>query len=147
MPLSDYRINLADQQAECALNYARICRLLPQVLHGQAWLFGLPAGERMSFSVKERGPYTTTLIICQSADHLWSNSECQVRVYHDAQMAEVIAFQRQQRIKPVNDYPNPHMHQVDEKAQLNRFLGEWLAHCLAYGHLERDVVAPLDVRL
>lgn len=146
MPLNDYRINLADQQAECALNYARILRLLPQILLEQAWLFGLPAGERMSFSVRERGPYTTTLTICQSADHLWSNTECQVRVYHDAQMAEVIAFQGQRHIRPFNDYPNTNMHHVDEKAQLNRFLGEWLAHCLAYGHLERDVSTSADLR-
>jgi uncharacterized protein YqiB (DUF1249 family) len=26
------------------------------------------------------------------------------------------------------------MHQPDEKAQLNVFLGEWLSHCLALGH-------------
>jgi len=26
------------------------------------------------------------------------------------------------------------MHQPDEKAQLNLFLGEWLSHCLACGH-------------
>ena len=29
---------------------------------------------------------------------------------------------------------NVFMHQPDEKAQLNVFLGEWLSHCLALGH-------------
>jgi uncharacterized protein YqiB (DUF1249 family) len=28
------------------------------------------------------------------------------------------------------------MHQPDEKLQLNRFLGEWLAHGLAHGRSE-----------
>jgi uncharacterized protein YqiB (DUF1249 family) len=29
------------------------------------------------------------------------------------------------------------MYHQDEKAQWNRFLGEWLSHCLKYGyHLE-----------
>ncbi|HCK27104.1 MAG TPA: DUF1249 domain-containing protein, partial [Alcanivorax sp.] len=30
-------------------------------------------------------------------------------------------------------YPNSHMHQRDEKAQWNRFLGEWLAHVHDFG--------------
>lgn len=145
MPLTDYRIQLADQQAECALNYAFIQRLLPQIRSENEWLFILPADEQISFSVTERGPYTTTLAVCQHAGHWWSSAQCQVRVYHDAQMAEVVSFQGQRRIKPINEYPNPAMHQVDEKAQLNRFLGEWLSHCLRHGHPERQLPTELDV--
>ncbi|EMP84373.1 hypothetical protein VC116063_002770 [Vibrio cholerae O1 str. 116063] len=31
------------------------------------------------------------------------------------------------------DYPNENMVQPDEKAQLNRFLGDWLTFCLKHG--------------
>jgi len=145
MPLTDYRIQLADQQAECSLNYALILRILPQILTESEWLFVLPGEEQMRFSVMERGPYTTTLTVCQHAERRWSSAECHVRVYHDAQMAEVISFQGQRRIKPINDYPNPAMHHIDEKAQLNRFLGEWLRHCLQHGHPERQLPIVVDV--
>lgn len=56
-----------------------------------------------------------------------------IRLYHDAQMAEVISFQRIQQIKPRYDYPNKHMHQQDEKQQINQFLKEWLQLCLTLG--------------
>jgi uncharacterized protein YqiB (DUF1249 family) len=147
MALTDYRINLADQQAECALNYARLLRLLPQLLAEDSWLLILPAAEQMAFTVIERGPYTTTLRMVHQQERSWARSEsdCVVRVYHDAQMAEVVAFQGQWRIQPCNDYPNPAMHQIDEKAQLNNFLGEWLSHCLQHGYLQRDVSSVLNV--
>jgi uncharacterized protein YqiB (DUF1249 family) len=58
-------------------------------------------------------------------------------VYHDARMAEVVTFAHLRRVFPHYDYPNPAMHQPDEKAQWNRFLGEWLSHCLRHG-------VPLD---
>jgi uncharacterized protein YqiB (DUF1249 family) len=144
MPAVNYQINLAHQQAECALNYARLLRLLPQLSQDDNWLVGLPAGGRVRFTVKERGPYTTTLTI--QAEHIWSTTECQVRAYHDAQMAEVVAFQGQWQIKPFNEYPNPAMHQIDEKAQWNLFLGEWLSHCLVNGHVEHDLAADADIR-
>lgn len=143
MPTDVYRIKLADQQAECALNYARLSRLLPQLQQGDDWVLVLPVGEHVCFDVKERSPYTTTLVI--KVDYAWSAIECRVRLYHDAQMAEVVAFQGQWRVKPINEYPNPHMHHIDEKAQWNLFLGEWLSHCLSNGHLKQDHLADMDM--
>ncbi|WP_121345194.1 DUF1249 domain-containing protein, partial [Pseudomonas aeruginosa] len=58
----------------------------------------------------------------------------EVRVYHDARMAEVIGAEQARRLMAIYPYPNQAMHQPDEKNQLNLFLGEWLAHCLACGH-------------
>jgi uncharacterized protein len=56
-----------------------------------------------------------------------------VRLYHDAKAAEVIEFQHARRFAAVYPYPNPEMRQPDEKAQVNRFLGEYLSMCLACG--------------
>jgi uncharacterized protein YqiB (DUF1249 family) len=56
-----------------------------------------------------------------------------VRLYHDARSAEVVEVRNECRFKEVYEYPNPKMRARDEKAQVNRFLGEYLAICLRYG--------------
>ncbi|MBT8146491.1 MAG: DUF1249 domain-containing protein, partial [Gammaproteobacteria bacterium] len=57
----------------------------------------------------------------------------QVRVYHDACTAEVMSYQNHRNFQPHYSQPNPLMYQRDEKIQVNRFLGEWLTHCLRAG--------------
>ena len=56
-----------------------------------------------------------------------------VRIYHDANTAEVVAYQNHRHFKASYPVPNSHMYQVDEKDQLNRFLTEWLNLCLQKG--------------
>ncbi len=62
-----------------------------------------------------------------------------IRLYHDACMAEVISSQDIRQVKPRYDYPNKHMHQQDEKQQINQFLNEWLHLCLAYGQVDVEL--------
>jgi len=62
-----------------------------------------------------------------------------VRLYHDAHLAEVISFANQRRFLPRNEYPNRNMHQQDEKAQLNSFLGEILDNCLHQGRVKHGI--------
>ena len=54
-------------------------------------------------------------------------------LYHDTKSAEVVAYQHQSRFHGAYEYPNRRMRARDEKEQLNRFLGEYLALCLAVG--------------
>jgi uncharacterized protein YqiB (DUF1249 family) len=63
-----------------------------------------------------------------------------VRLYHDADMAEVVKCQRYRQFKPRYEYPNLDMHQIDEKAQMNRFLGELLTHCLSHGRVAETIM-------
>jgi uncharacterized protein len=63
-----------------------------------------------------------------------------VRLYHDASLAEVVKCQRYQSFSPRYEYPNVDMHQIDEKAQMNRFLGELLTHCLSHGRVADKLV-------
>lgn len=129
-----YRVDLAAGQAECAANYLRLARLLPG-FDADRHVFGVGAYAQMNIEITERSPYTTTLDISQSVHPLTTLAPCMtVRVYHDAQLAEVVAFANRRRVRPVYDYPNPAMYQPDEKAQWNRFLSEWLSHCLQHGH-------------
>lgn len=63
-----------------------------------------------------------------------------VRLYHDAILAEVVKCQRYHQFSPRYEYPNVDMHQVDEKAQMNRFLAELLTHCLSCGRVSEVIV-------
>ena len=128
-----YCVDLASAQAECEANYWRLQRLLREFA-GDDHHFAVGAYLQMRIRVHERCPYTTTLEIVQAATAIAVLApRLTVRVYHDARLAEVTAFADRRRAEPRYDYPNPHMHQPDEKAQWNRFLGEWLSHCLQYG--------------
>lgn len=135
-----YRVDLAADLAECEANYARLRRLLP-LLDDDTHAFGIGAQLQLHVEVTERCPYTTTLEFSQLPVGIPSvTPRLTVRIYHDARLAEVIAFTSRRRVQPRYDYPNPGMHQPDEKSQWNRFLGEWLSHCLQHGfNLDRPL--------
>ncbi len=63
-----------------------------------------------------------------------------VRLYHDAAVAEVVGWKGRRYFKARNEYPNRNMDQCDEKAQLNQFLGELLEFCLVQGRVMHDIV-------
>ncbi|MCQ4272912.1 MULTISPECIES: DUF1249 domain-containing protein [Pseudomonas] len=141
-----YRVDLTGLQATCEANYARLMRLLPSMRDGNgARRVALSQGERLlgvlALEVLDAGPYTTTLQVRQEHSLPWLPvPRLEVRVYHDARMAEVICAEKARRFRGIYPYPNADMHQPDEKSQLNLFLGEWLSHCLACGHeLERQI--------
>jgi uncharacterized protein len=63
------------------------------------------------------------------------------RVYHDAQLLEVIAYQGRARFAPYYPYPNRYMRSPHEKRQVNLFIGEWLRSRL---HLGQRFDRPCD---
>ena len=133
--------------AECEANYARLMKLMPQ-MHDEdhedsrVFMVELPnnLAARFKLSIVERCKYTTILEFRQLdgglAEQLdWAPApHFLLRVYHDARMAEVSAFQGNHRLKSKYPYPNDAMFHRDEKVQLNQLLSEWLIHCLRYGH-------------
>ena len=142
-----YKVDLPLQMAECEANYARLTKLLAShhydptshsrdefrfmVIRGaQQWLHLL--------TVTERSPYTTTMVLSRTAIEASSTwlkmPKLTLRMYHDAKLAEVLAWEGHKRLRPRYEYPNQSMYQSDEKYQLNRFLGEWLTLCLEHGH-------------
>ncbi|QLC73547.1 DUF1249 domain-containing protein [Pseudomonas sp. LPB0260] len=135
-----YRVDLVELQAACEANYARLMRLLPEMRSEQKTRrVALSQGDRvlgvLVLEVLEACPYTTTLLVRQEHSLPWLPvPQLQVRVYHDARMAEVVSAENARRFRSIYPYPNAAMHQPDEKSQLNLFLGEWLSHCLACGH-------------
>ncbi|PVZ15632.1 MULTISPECIES: DUF1249 domain-containing protein [unclassified Pseudomonas] len=135
-----YRVDLAALQAACEANYARLMRLLPGMRGEQrSRRIAMTQGDQMLgvllLEVTQAGPYTSTLRVSQQHSLPWLPvPHMEVQVYHDARMAEVVGAEHTRRFRSIYPYPNAAMHQPDEKAQLNLFLGEWLSHCLACGH-------------
>ena len=95
------------------------------------------SSEKVTVRIKilEAFKYTTTLEITQKPEFKkWmTNPSMLVRVYHDASTAEVVSYQGHRNLKPRYTQPNPKMYHADEKMQVNKFLGEWLTHCLKVG--------------
>lgn len=114
-----------------------------------SWEFALEMpGSRVELLVQlvERSRYTTLVRFTQhgpkievsqpelaSVDLNLAPPTMLIRLYHDAQSAEVVEVRNETRFKEVYEYPNPKMRSRDEKAQVNRFLGEYLSMCLRYG--------------
>lgn len=137
---SMYNVDLSAHLAECELNFVRLCRLLPRMEAGDSRSFDVGERSSVHIEVAERTPYTSLLNIIQQQGSLAElNSRMMVRVYHDAGVAEVAAFAGCNRVLGKHSYPNRQMHQRDEKQQWNRFLGEWLQHCLDQGRSQMQV--------
>lgn len=133
-----YQVDLIEQQVLGDLNYARLMRLMPDLDSANQWSFRVSAPQdewRVTLSVEERARFTTSVLISRhQGECRWTQSPAlRVRLYHDARMAEVVAWERHRVKLGRYSYPNNKMYQCDEKVQLNRFLGEWLNHCLAQG--------------
>lgn len=139
-----FKLDLVELHALCEANYARLLRLFPDYETANQREFRVgPALVRLE--VLERCRYTTMFRLHQQQAHdRWLGSlRVDVRAYHDAAMLEVGSFQSNHRIKPRYQYPNAAMYQEDEKFQQNRFLADWLEHCLGNGHS----TAPLQAGL
>src|SRR5690606_40610428 len=98
-----YRVDLAGLQAICDANYARLCRLMPDMdsqddlcIRHQA-----PDGvaQQLLMQVLERCPYTTTLLLSHERPHAWlPPPSMEVRLYHDVNMVEVVADDNRRQI-------------------------------------------------
>lgn len=143
-----HKVDLAGLQALCAANYARLLRLFPRLRASDSGEIAIDLLGECNVHVKvlERGPYTTIIDIEQRGGALAvaPSPQFQVRIYHDARMAEVVACHGHRRIQPRYDYPNKDMYQRDEKFQVNRFFGEWLGLCQATGRQVEGTDALLD---
>lgn len=143
-----YNIDLSAHMAECDANYLRVMKLFPKLRERTASTFAVCLnGHRAQVSVEvaERSRYTTVIRLRQSPDAPWgANPAFRVRLYHDARCAEVIEYQCAKHFNAVYPYPNAGMRQRDEKAQVNRLLGEFLAFCLRHGANAREPLLAME---
>src|SRR5690554_646689 len=135
--LRRYKFDLAAVQRLAAINYAALKPLVEGARQSRSRVIKVGQQLRFAMTVLESAPYTTEVRIEQQAllQQLPGLKETQldVRLYHDAQLAEVVRSQGVTRLQPSYEIPNPNMHHADEKHQVNHFLQEWLQLIRARG--------------
>lgn len=170
--LPRYTVDLAAMHALYEYNYARLQRLLRGAgVHERlgalaplefAWsaLASAPAVARapavepagseavqpvLQLERIERTRYTETWRLAQMTQTMpWCPElDMEVRIYHDARMADVLRFQSARRIPAIVPATHGAGWRVNEKQLVNQFLGDCLQHCLLHG-LPRDPVLRPD---
>lgn len=129
-------------------NFAKLAKVIPGLrhIHSSRLLRGL-GNSLLELEILERSRFTTTfsLHLKHYETQRWLPAlHMKVRSYHDARVVEVLALQQHHRVLSRYPYPNPEMFQRDEKFQFNRFLGDWLDHCLRTNCRFQDEIEPLD---
>ena len=87
----------------------------------------------LALTLVERDRYTCTWSLTEvggSSQFALRAGGLIVRLYHDAQLAEVLHWHNHRILKGSYPYPNADMLQRDEKQRVNEFLAEWLQHCV-----------------
>ncbi|MEN3159949.1 DUF1249 domain-containing protein [Alkalimonas sp. NCh-2] len=137
-----YRPKLPDFLSLCERNFAQLNPLLPAKLAvGERQVIGMDDASYFRLEVLEVCPFTTVLRIVPLSDPAWPALQpaFDVRLYHDARLAEVISCHGRRGFKAVYDYPNSEMLQPDEKRQVNRLLNDWLRLCRQQGYRPEPV--------
>ncbi len=137
-----YKPYIPDFLTLCERNYAQLRFLLP----GQQAAVSPRIGDSQVIQITEQEGYRIRLLeLCKFTttiriEHLsqsvaaWLRPQFEVRLYHDARLAEVVACQQIRRFKAVYDYPNTEMMLPDEKRQINLLLRDWLTLCQRQGY-------------
>lgn len=140
MARNKYRVDLPALMRLYDINYANLRRLLPPENQRGNCRFYEVKDSLFQLEIIESTRYTSLVVIVQCGDIPdYLRPILHVRMYHDARVAEVCRAQQASRIMPRYDYPNSHMHQRNEKHQVNAFLAEWLRYCLRYGISKQDI--------
>jgi uncharacterized protein YqiB (DUF1249 family) len=149
-------IDLSARMAICDGNYIRLLKLLPDLTPTARREFTLPelgaadaaTAHRVVLEVVETFKYTSTVSITLKVPGLASvyyrPPVMLVRLYHDANTAEVTSYQDERRIRVLYQEDELPRYYPDEKEQVNLFLAEWLALCLEAGQ-GHHVLRPTPV--
>lgn len=125
-------------------NYRLLWQLLPEGGEGcERLVLAGDEGEELELRVLERCRYTTMLSLLKpfTIDGEWlPNLSMQLRLYHDARVVEVVAYQGCQRLPARYQVARHGRHQVDEKRQVNLLLHDLLLYCRRFGYRQRQLV-------
>lgn len=142
-----YSPELSEFIDQCELNYFLLTKLIPQLDISKrdikescsldAIRFRLASDQQVIFQVTAASVYTTSLSVHIKGGLISSSDsiEFAIRVYHDAQLAEVMEGASANALKAIKALMTKTQmqdkgRQIDEKRQLNRFLGECINFCL-----------------
>ena len=120
------------------LNYIRLRQLVPDLDAVRDQSTSTVSGAlNLHLTVRERCKYTSTLhLTYQFTDSGGSfpAPDIVVRMYHDAQLAEVISRGGRQSRHHAEYDRLRNQYSIEVKWQVNRFLHKWLGYCLHHGH-------------
>lgn len=139
-----YIPDLTKHAALCEANFVRLQRLLNSASGSEfqfCWVDKHGNQIDVDISIVERFKYTTTIQLIKTLHGVpapMNNVELTVRIYDDARMAEVVTLSQGRQLAGVYRYPNDQMYQIDEKAQANHYLAEWLSHLLNHGAVRKQ---------
>jgi uncharacterized protein YqiB (DUF1249 family) len=140
-----YPIDLSGNMAVCDANYIRLLKLLPDfALHTTREISlaapgpdTIDSGHLVVMHVEECQRYTSSVSIqlhLQGVSTLFYRPPViRVRLYHDANTAEVVSYQEQGSFHLRSHPGNGPEFTPDEKQQVNIFLAEWLTLCMQHG--------------
>jgi uncharacterized protein YqiB (DUF1249 family) len=117
-------------------NFAKLMALIPELEDAAVTTTFEAENAKLCLSILEQSAYTTTISMRQYlgiGGHA-RDPRMKLRIYHDAQLVEVIGYQNHHRFKPLYLYPNSKMLQPNEKYRVNQFLGDWLDFFIARGY-------------
>lgn len=127
-------------------NYRLLQRLLPELEQGgdRFILVDREGNEQESLQllIMERCRYTTMVTVSKPfhIDGEWlPDLSIQIRVYHDAHVVEVSAYQGCHRIPARYQVETQGRHHKDDKRQINLLLHDLLLYCLRIGYREQSL--------
>ena len=122
-------------------NFRLLQRLLPELEQGgDRFVLNAAKGEALELLILERCRYTTMVELSQpfAIDGEWlPDLSMQLRVYHDARVVEVAAYQGCHRIPARYQVESQGRHHKDDKRQINFLLHDLLLYCLRLGYREQ----------
>jgi uncharacterized protein len=119
-------------------NYIRLGWLIPHlaVVDGCS-VSNVDADLPLHLRVEERAPYTTTLTLTylfDDGDKQVADPDLQIRVYHDARLAEVQACARWHRHAMLEAIRSDLARALGDRWLRNIMLNKWLDYCVERGH-------------
>jgi len=131
---------------EC--NYIRLRNLVPDLDEMPDHVVSqIDAVLDLHLRVVERCKFTTTLNLTyyfHDQQGRFPAPDMLVRMYHDAQVGEVISCGRRRGVRHAVYNRMYNRYSLSEKWRMNRFLQKWLGYCLLQGHrfVEGKVTLP-----
>jgi uncharacterized protein YqiB (DUF1249 family) len=118
----------------CESNYQKLFRLIPNLCMLDNTAIGLTDNKpALHLDILERNPYTLTIELSHCFKQQLSEliaPAVRIRVYLDAQLAEVIRDHDRPTVERLYRNPGRALEIQEYKWQLNYFLQKWLDHCL-----------------
>ena len=119
-------------------NYIRLGWLIEDLSQVTAPVVSSVQGDcPLHLKIEERSRYTTTLNLTymfEEASQSLADPDLQIRVYHDARLAEVQSAARSHRHSMLESLRSSFHRGLGDRWRSNMMLNKWLDYCVERGH-------------